>query len=157
MADRANAVVSQGGTWTYDVPGLEFANIAQGGAQDFCVVVFLYEGTAQTPTTEPDAANNQSCASMNFVQGTNGLEDGISILGFVNTYPNPAQDVVNFEDNGANAESVTLTDLSGKVVLETAFVNGTATANVSALNAGMYLYTVKTVNGELATERLVVE
>ena len=69
--------------------------------------------------------------------------------GNVRVYPNPATDVV-YIDGVENAD-VTLTSLSGAVVLD---VDGVKTVDVSGLSAGVYLMTVKTGNG-VYTERII--
>jgi len=156
LASRTQATVANGESWQVVYP-LSFSSIPSSATLDFCAVGLLYEGTNVDPTTEPDMNNNTSCASMDFVAGTNSLDEGFAILGSVDTYPNPASDIVNFEDKGVFAETVVLTDLSGKVVAEAAFANGLAQIDVNALQAGVYMYTIQTENGAMASEKLMVK
>ncbi len=160
LVDRANATVAPGGTFDYAFPGINFPLIPAGlaGAQDLCVEVFLYEGNNQTPTTEPDMMNNLSCASTIFVEGTNDVE---SIFGFNTTAvlvsPNPATTTINVEVNGTDAESIAISNLSGQLVISAEINFGVNTIDVSELNSGIYIYTVYTSNGVLATEKLVIK
>lgn len=160
LVARANATVAPGGTFDYSFPGVSFPAIPAGlaGAQDFCVDVFLYEGTNATPTVEPDMTNNSSCASVTFVEGTNNIE---SIFGFTTTEvfvsPNPATSSINVEVNGTDVERIEIVNLSGQTVISSAINSGVNTINVSELNAGIYLYTVFTSNGVVATEKLVIK
>lgn len=157
---RANATVAPAETFDYSFTGITFPSIPAGlaGTQDLCVEVFLYEGTNVTPTTEPDMANNLSCASTNFVEGTNDVE---SIFGFnttaVKVSPNPATSTINVEVNGTDAESINIVNLSGQTVISSEINSGVNTIDVSTLNSGIYLYTVYTSNGVVATEKLVIK
>jgi hypothetical protein len=64
--------------------------------------------------------------------------------------PNPAADVLNIKISEEIA-SVVITTLDGKVVATEA----TNAINVTELNAGMYIYTVTTANGKVATGNFV--
>lgn len=61
-------------------------------------------------------------------------------------YPNPANDVLNIKIDGT-IESVVVTTLDGKVVASTS----SNAVNVNELASGMYIYTVKTTEGKIAT------
>jgi len=64
--------------------------------------------------------------------------------------PNPTADVLNIKISEEIA-SVVITTLDGKVVATEA----TNAINVTELNAGMYIYTVTTANGKVATGNFV--
>ena len=160
LASRTNAVVAQGGSWVNTVPGLLFNTIpaAIGGAQDLCVVVYLYEGSNATPTVEANTANNTSCLSYNFVVGAVGLEDGLTLkTTTANVFPNPASDVINFELNGTDAKRIEILNLTGQVVLSTSVSNGAASANVNELKEGVYLFTVYSNEGAILTDKFIVK
>lgn len=61
-------------------------------------------------------------------------------------YPNPANDVLNIKIDGT-IESVVVTTLDGKVVASTT----SNAVNVNELASGMYIYTVTTTEGKIAT------
>ncbi len=65
-------------------------------------------------------------------------------------YPNPATDVVTVSIEANGSAVLTVTDISGKVVLSqnVALSNGTADVNISSLEAGMYVFNVSFENGE---------
>ena len=69
--------------------------------------------------------------------------------GKISVYPNPAADVVYI--NGVAEADVTVTSLSGAVVLA---VDGVNSVDVSGLSAGVYLMTVKT-GDNVYTERII--
>lgn len=74
-------------------------------------------------------------------------------------YPNPAKDMVNIVvDNFEGNATLTLTDLSGKVVIsDNVTVNGTVTVNTSSLTAGMYIVNMKLANGNEVKASVIVE
>ena len=157
LADRTQTVVAAGESWSYTASGIEFATIPATATEDMCVVLFLYEGTAATPTAEPNTANNTSCQSVNFQMGTASVTDGISlILPEVSVYPNPASDVVTFETKGMEAANLVITSLAGKVVVSTSVEQATD-INVSELESGVYFYTVSAENGSVRTGKLMVK
>ncbi len=63
-----------------------------------------------------------------------------------NVYPNPAKDQVNFSVNG-EIETIVITTLDGKVVAE----SNTAAVNTADFANGMYIYTLTTKEGKIAT------
>lgn len=79
---------------------------------------------------------------------TIGLEENGTIEGMA--YPNPANDVVTISINTTEKGAVTVTDLSGKVVLTNtlSFGNGNSVVNIADLDAGVYLFNVKLENGQ---------
>lgn len=76
------------------------------------------------------------------VNFTNSIEENITTA---SVYPNPVNDVVNFEVSEEIA-SIVITSLDGKVIATTT----NTTLNVSDFNSGMYLYTLNTVSGKVA-------
>jgi hypothetical protein len=67
--------------------------------------------------------------------------------------PNPATDVLTISTASAATKSVTLTNLSGQIVLTT---ETTSTVDVSGLTAGLYIATI-TETGKTSTVKVVVE
>lgn len=84
----------------------------------------------------------------NITTGFVGVEENEVITASV--YPNPATDVLNIKMNEEVA-SVVITALDGKTV---ATENSTL-INISALNTGMYLYTITGVSGKVAKGNFV--
>lgn len=75
----------------------------------------------------------------------------------INVYPNPANNFVNFKVDGLENGSVIINSITGQEVVNTAIGNGTTKVNVSNLNNGVYIYTVRNQNGEVVkTNKLVV-
>ena len=89
----------------------------------------------------------------------NGIED-MNLNAFVNVFPNPAKDniQVNMDNSKAPMNSLTICDIMGREVL---VVNGMNThnqnINTSAFVSGMYIITVKTSNGSIATKRFTIQ
>mgnify|MGYP003667704624 CR=1 FL=1 len=89
-----------------------------------------------------------SASSIGLKTGYLGLEEITSeIKG--KAYPNPAGDNLMISVEAEGAAVLTVTDLSGKVVLakDVDLVNGLSAVNTSQLEAGMYIFNVTLENG----------
>lgn len=89
-----------------------------------------------------------STIGVKVADNTLDLEENGTIEGMA--YPNPAKDVVTVSINTTEKGVVTVTDLSGKVVLTNtlSFANGNSVVNIANLDAGVYLFNVKLENGQ---------
>jgi hypothetical protein len=74
----------------------------------------------------------------------------------VKVYPNPASDVINIISPMVVAGQVVLFDLTGKLVLQTEVLYGTALLNVQDLTPGVYFAKIYMDNEELETKKVVV-
>jgi hypothetical protein len=107
------------------------ASIASGtfieDLTDLEVIIFI-----QNPTTKE---------IMQSVTATNALSLEDNTIAKVKLYPNPASNSIQF----ANVQDATImiTDVTGKVVLQSAGVDENSIINVSHLNAGIYLVNIK--------------
>lgn len=84
--------------------------------------------------------------------GINEVEDNLGLT----VYPNPANDVINVSLNKEINATVTLLDVSGKVI-KTQEMNGLSTSlNTASLNSGVYFVTV--TNGtSVSTQKVVIK
>ncbi|MBL1281476.1 MAG: T9SS type A sorting domain-containing protein [Fluviicola sp.] len=92
--------------------------------------------------------NGTSASSIGLQVGYTGLSEISSeIKG--KAYPNPAGDNLMISVEAEGAAVLTVTDLSGKVVLakDVNLVNGLSAVNTSTLEAGMYIFNVTLENG----------
>ncbi|MEN9700669.1 MAG: hypothetical protein RLZZ301_1867 [Bacteroidota bacterium] len=99
--------------------------------------------------------------------GTNAVSIGLKVINNVgldenatlvaSAYPNPASDIVNIAVNAEGNATYVVTDLSGKVAMTGAMnlVGGEAAVNTSALQTGMYIFTVSLDNGKTAQFNVV--
>lgn len=75
----------------------------------------------------------------------------------VSVYPNPATDVVNFNIDGLENGTVVINSVTGQEVVNTTISNGSKTVDVSALNNGVYIYSIRNNAGEtIKTQKLVI-
>ena len=77
------------------------------------------------------------------------IEELADEVTFVKVYPNPAQFVVNFEIDGANADTeyvLSIHDMSSKVLINQSNTGGTFSADVSDLPPATYVYTISTTS-----------
>lgn len=126
------ATTSAWGTMTIPVAAISGAT---GTVNQFYFVAVSSNNALPTPGT--------TLWLDNITTGFVGLEENEVITASV--YPNPASDILNIKMNEEVA-SVVITALDGKTV---ATENSTS-INISALNTGMYLYTITGVSGKVA-------
>lgn len=92
---------------------------------------------------EPVGIENQAANAVNF-----------------SVYPNPASSALNINCNGYNfsngALTFDITDLTGRLAQSVSFNSGQASADVSGLATGMYIYRVKDKSGVIKTGRFSV-
>ena len=75
----------------------------------------------------------------------------------VSIFPNPSNDVVFVTANG-NEYSVSIIDLSGKVVLNTSINESSNAVDVSELGNGVYILSLSSVQGEtVAREKVIIK
>ncbi|MFQ3325763.1 MAG: hypothetical protein ACI8YC_000396, partial [Salibacteraceae bacterium] len=75
----------------------------------------------------------------------------------VSIFPNPTNDVVFVTANG-NEYSVSIIDLSGKVVVNTSINESSNTVDVSELGNGIYILSLSSVKGEtVAREKVIIK
>ena len=98
----------------------------------------LYEGNAQGTTF---AASGVSSADML----TQKINTGFDVV----LYPNPAHSITTLQIKGdAKNIAVSITDMSGKTILESNYINHTQiNLPVEKLSAGMYIVTIKNSTG----------
>src|SRR5690554_1628 len=74
----------------------------------------------------------------------------------LNIYPNPASNFVNFEIDGLENGNVIINSITGQEVVNTT-INNSKQVDVSNLNNGVYIYTVRNSNGEVVkTNKLII-
>jgi hypothetical protein len=72
------------------------------------------------------------------------------------TFPNPVKETLNVKAN-TQIESVTLMNVTGQIV-DQAVVNDTKTSiSIRQLEKGIYMVQVKTIDGQIATQKIVIE
>lgn len=72
-------------------------------------------------------------------------------------YPNPATDVVTIKGLANETATIEILDITGKQVAFKNIASGNATIDINFLVEGVYLYQIKTLNGEIArTGKLMV-
>lgn len=65
----------------------------------------------------------------------------------INVFPNPANNVLNFDMNGVDARSIQIYDMTGKLVNTIDVRNSLETVNVNNLSEGLYIYKINDING----------
>lgn len=109
-----------------------------------------YEVKAIDPSTF--VTTDTSMAGLYLLDGqTNGLTEN-ELENELKIYPNPAANLVHLEvGSGKSIESVRITDMNGKIILETA----SADISLTNLNAGNYFVSVQCNSGMILKKLLV--
>ncbi len=85
-----------------------------------------------------------------------GIEENIAET--FEMFPNPASESVTLKLQNNKIEAISITDVKGSIVLSNSNLNTSRTElNVSDLNTGFYLVTVKTVTGYNIVKKLVIK
>lgn len=108
-------------------------------AQPLCIAVYAISGTSAS-------FQLASCRSYNFYNTLTEIEKAATT---VQVYPNPATDVVNFTIEYNKAKMVKITDITGREVTTANFDINAAQVNVSTFKAGIYLYQIMDVDGNV--------
>jgi hypothetical protein len=74
----------------------------------------------------------------------------------VKVMPNPADNELLISCTGAKNATVSLTNMIGQVIATQTVSNGTTIFNTAALPSGIYVYNLRSENGETATGRVVI-
>jgi hypothetical protein len=84
-----------------------------------------------------------------------GVNDMKLSRGFV--YPNPSNNDVSISLKSNGTSNLTISDLTGKIVMNERInlENGTSKVDISALNSGMYLFTVALEDGTTSNFNVV--
>jgi hypothetical protein len=79
-----------------------------------------------------------------------GIQESANLEG--KAYPNPAKDVVNIEVEGEGVAQLTITDIAGKIAMNSSVTleKGKTSVNIAGLETGMYIFTVVLENGKTA-------
>jgi hypothetical protein len=83
------------------------------------------------------------------------IEESATLEGVA--YPNPATDVVTVSLNAEGAATLTVTDVAGKVAMNSAIsmVNGKSEVNIASLEAGVYIFNITLENGKTSQFNVV--
>ena len=97
---------------------------------------------------------NPNCPSPSVVTGNTKTEENY----FITMYPNPANESVKIQFTHANKlpKTITITDITGKILIQEKINNGENTINISALKNGLYFCKITDKNAVLKTEKLLV-
>ncbi|MCE2773447.1 MAG: T9SS type A sorting domain-containing protein [Bacteroidetes bacterium] len=130
-----------GGVWSGSgVSGNQFDPTQQLGN---VIITYTYTDTNNCSASAVDSVWVENCTGMN-----EAAELGCSI------YPNPAQDVITITWNGASPALVTISDISGRVLLTEQLSRSGAQIHVNALPAGTYVVRA-TINQQDIVMKLV--
>jgi hypothetical protein len=151
------ATAKKGSTQNYSVVknnGSSYAwnivNGTQSGGSTTNAISVLWSATSNTGEVNVIETVNKQCVSANTklavtletidVKKIHG-ESGIQV------FPNPATDKLHVNLNGESILDLSLTDLSGKLILQKSTISNENTLNISEIPAGIYILSVKGSTG----------
>ncbi len=105
--------------------------------------------------TSTDEASSTWEVDNLFVYGVKTTGVGENNAGSVSIYPNPATGYFNLSSN-LNG-TLTIMDISGRVVLSTEIVSGNNTIDISTLTSGIYISNVVLSDGSKTTAKVMVK
>jgi hypothetical protein len=110
------------------------------------------------PGLVPDATIKKSRSNINNNRAA-GLSTGIKVHseGNLRLYPNPADKALTVEWSGVSAEAtVTISDITGRVVIASRIFSGKLLLDVSGLSAGAYSVEINT-DRRLVSQKLIIQ
>lgn len=90
------------------------------------------------------------------LENTVGLEENVSVSR-VTVYPNPSSGVFYVSVPQAEGSRIAVYSISGQVVLEQDLQNEKSELNLSQVNKGIYLYTIRLSSGKTQSGRLIIQ
>lgn len=87
--------------------------------------------------------------------GATGLQIAEANTHELNIFPNPATSTLNIQQNGSEASDIYLTDLSGRVVLQTELPVGQSQIDISSLPKGLYFIRVGSEVGNICKKLII--
>ncbi|MBK9192504.1 MAG: T9SS type A sorting domain-containing protein [Crocinitomicaceae bacterium] len=131
--------------WAYDNMG--------GLNGDICILIVGVNDEALAGVTDINPADNLACVDYT-VTSVAGLE-GVG-MSFINVYPTPANEVVNFQVGNNEVSHINVFDMTGKLVSTILVNDNVETVNTVEIGTGMFFYQM--MNGEemVKTDKFVV-
>ncbi len=96
---------------------------------------------------------NGEATAIRLLAGTTGLDE--TTMEGVSVYPNPSNGLVNISNDNHFSNTITVTDITGKVVTTTS-ATAAAAIDLSAYGKGVYMVTISNEKGR-KTERVVIK
>lgn len=138
--DSTSSDLFPGGTITgNNNPGPEFQSTHSSGA---ITIKFVSDGTGVAYGWEATV----DCGLM-------GLEE-VSDSNGITVYPNPASDVLNVVSQKSIIESVSLTDVSGRLLISSQLKSQNGQLNIGQLPTGVYILNIK-MDGKTVSKKIV--
>lgn len=107
--------------------------------------------TAKFPIVEMDYEANGTVNNIDWQKSTPtlGVNEQIKTVSGVSLYPNPAKSEITIETNLTNNNSISILDVTGKLIAIHNFNTKAITFPVSDFNNGIYFYNIYDVDGKV--------
>ncbi|MEL1247141.1 LamG-like jellyroll fold domain-containing protein [Flavobacterium helocola] len=114
---------------------------ASGNANNGTLTNFARTGTTSNFLLGSPMVTGTTCTTLNATS--------FDVASNINIYPNPTNGNVNIMVNNLTNVSVSVYDLNGRQILNKEVSNNTNTIDISNLQTGMYLFRIKSSEGEV--------
>lgn len=159
LADATGTLVLPGRTFNDIIRLTTNQNIVASGTATINLLTYDYysQANAKAPILSVQSStiasfsgtSTQTITTLQRDFITVGVKEAKVAASGISVFPNPASSVINFSTDNAEAYKVTVYDITGKAVLTELFEDNRSKLNVSAMNNGMYLYTVTGKNNQV--------
>ena len=99
-------------------------------------------------TAYSDCNESTVCEDVTVDENDASIDENENTLGIV-VYPNPANDMIQFEIESIEASEIVIYDPTGKVVSTNKVEGKTTIVNLHKFRTGLYIYQVKDINGNV--------
>ncbi|PBQ31448.1 hypothetical protein CNR22_06620 [Sphingobacteriaceae bacterium] len=99
-------------------------------------------------TTQTVVARNKNLTAPPTGTTTVGLDENTGVNIQFSAFPNPSNTFVNFATNHPDANTVSVFDITGKLVEKQNLNEGKSKVDVSSFNKGLYLYSISSKEGK---------
>ncbi len=150
---------------TYTVQGSEFDVVEVFDDTEVTIVndinnsytldgVQLDAGTTTVTWTATDAGNNSSTCIFDIVVNEysniiNSTSNNFKI------YPNPTKGMVKLKNINSNIENLTISDITGKVILTNINIKNDDMIDLNSLDSGIYILTIQTEKENITTKIII--
>ena len=106
-------------------------------------------------TVTSSCGTNQACFDVTVDEDDSAIDE--NFMAYVNVYPNPANELVNFQITTAKLKSIEIVDVTGRLIANASVNTEMTQFDISEFNDGTYFYRILDESGNVAiTNKLMI-
>ena len=98
-------------------------------------------------TVTSSCGTDQACVDLTVDEDATAINE--TFVDYVNVYPNPANEFVNFQITSTKLKSIEIIDVAGRLIAKTTVTNEVTQFDISAFKDGPYFYRVLDASGNV--------